>query len=139
MGKIDINNITSGSMNGHTVWVCDFRYTDFNNKPARNLKPTQVFVRSNAAISKTIYYSESHFVCLNAKGQLVESKIIAPYDNTGYRSYKGIPINCFETERECIAFYHKQVETALNGLNDYKISKLNAIDAKIAELQKQLK
>jgi len=138
MGKIDINNITSGSMNGQTVWVCDFRYTDFDNKPARYLKPTQVLVRSNDAISKTIYYSDSHFVGLNAKGEPVASKIIAPYDNTGFRSYKGIPINCFKTEKECIAHYKKQIRIALKGLNEHRQKKIDAIDTKIAELEKEL-
>jgi hypothetical protein len=138
MSKIDINNITSGAMNGQMIWVCDFRYTDFDNKAARNLKPTQVLVRSNSAISKTIYYSESHLVGLNAKGEPVASKVIGPYDNTGFRSFKGVPINCFETERECIAYYKKQVKAALKGLNEHKLSKIQALDAKIAELEKEL-
>lgn len=138
MSKVDIKNITSGSMNGQTVWVCDFRYTDFDNKPARNLKPTQALVRSNAATSKRVYYSESHFVGLNAKGEPVASKVIGPYDNTGFRSYTGIALHCFTTEAECVAHYRKQVRTALQGLEEHKQNKVAAIDAKIAELTKEL-
>ena len=135
---IDIENIRNGSLNGQIIWICDLRYSDYNNKPIRNIAPTKVMVRSNSLIKKTIYYSESHFAKLNAAGEPLKSGIIPLFDNTGYRSYAGVALNCFEAEEECVAHYQKQLKTAIEGLEKYKIEICKSIDIKITELNKQL-
>ena len=84
--------------NSKKVWICDLRYNDYSNKPIRNVRPMQVLVRSNKYTTKTVYYSESHFVGYNKKGELLKRKTIVPFDTTGNRGYTGVPVNCFETE-----------------------------------------
>lgn len=135
---IDIKKITNGELDDTKVWVCDLRYTDFSKKAARNLKPSLVMIRGNDETTKTIYYSSSHFVSLNKIGEPINSKIIPLFDNTGYRSFRGIPINVFETEEECRSFYKSQVKTAIKGLINYKASLTISVDAKIFELEKEL-
>ena len=132
---IDIKKITNSEYNGKDVWVCDLRYNDYSNKPIRNIKPIKVAVRSNEQTTKRVYYSESHFVGYNKKGELVNSKIIVPFDTTGNRGYTGIAVNCFETENECIAFYKKQVAVAIKGLQKHKKQITEVVDSKIAELK----
>jgi len=133
---INITDITSGKLNGKFVWICDLRYNNYSDKPIRHIKPIRVLIRGNDKTKKTIYYSESHFIGLNKTGVPVESKIYAPFDNTGFRSRTGIPLNCFDNEDECFKFYKKQLGLAINGLNDYKDSVINLIDKKIDELNK---
>ena len=135
---INIKEITTGTRNGQTLWVCDFRYTDFGNKAARNLKPTKVLVRSNSETTKSIYYSNSHFVELNSKNEPIKSKVIAPFDNTGFRSFTGIPINVFETEHECREHFKKQCREAIIGLDTCRASMNESIDVKVQELQSYL-
>jgi hypothetical protein len=110
---IDIKKITSGELDGETVWICDLRYTDFANKPIRHVRPTQVMVMPNSETKKKIYYSESHFAVIGKNGKPLKSKIVAPYDTTGYRAYPGIAVKCFEIEAECAEFYKKQIALAV--------------------------
>ncbi len=133
--KIDIKEISHGSSwNGKMVWICDYRRPDLDKKPIRHVEPTQVLVRSNTELpdNKRIYYSENHFVKLNAKG-LPTSNIIPVFDNTGYRSNSGVPLMAFDNEEECNAAYceqsdqiikelDKKIETIVNQLQNEKIS-----------------
>lgn len=133
---IDIKKITNGKMNGIKVWICDLRYTDYSNKAIRNIKPTEVLIRSNDETKKRIYYSESHFVELNIKGEPLKSKVKAPFDGTGYRSYAGVALKCFETEVECIKHYKKQIKQAIKGLEEHRKTITEIVDYKITELAK---
>ncbi len=99
--ELDYKLISTGGYNNKFVWIFDLRYTDFNKKPIRKVLPQRVFVRSNEETKKKIYYSSSHFVRLNKHGDPVSSKIIALFDNTGYRSYTGNPLRIFNDEHEC--------------------------------------
>jgi hypothetical protein len=117
---INTKDITEGKLNGQMVWICDYRFDDYSNKPIRSIKPTQVLIRDNDETTKTIYYSTSHFIQIDSKGNLLKSKIIGVYDTTGYRSYPGIAVNCFRTKKECDTFYKKQINEAIKGLQDYK-------------------
>jgi hypothetical protein len=130
---IEIKKITSGELNGETVWICDLRYTDFANKPIRHVRPTQVMVRPNSETKKKIYYSESHFAVIGKNGKPLKSKIIAPYDTTGYRAYTGTPVSCFCLEKECIQHYKEQVEAAIDGLIVHKAKVAQAINDEIGE------
>jgi len=96
--KIDIKEIIDGKKNGEKIWICDFRFSDYGHtKPLRHVKPTQVIIVGNSELpkNKTVYYSESHFLALNKKGEPMKSKIIKPFDNTGQRSYTGVALNAF--------------------------------------------
>lgn len=110
---------------GKRYWVCDYRLNlegDF--RPVRGIMPTYVEVRSNEELpsTKNIYYSNVHFVEINKKGEL-SKRIIAPFDNTGYRSYTGIGLNIFEKEEDCISFFNNQIEVAKDIFKD-KILKI---------------
>ncbi len=131
---MDIQSIKSGKNNGQIVWICDLRYNDYSNKPIRHIKPTRVLIRSNSEINKTIYYSDSHFVALNNKDEIVKSKVFSLYDNTGFRSFTGVALQVFETEQECMDAYRKQCDVAIAGLTEYKITEIQKIDNKINEL-----
>lgn len=117
--EINIKDVTSGKLDGQMVWICDLRFNDYANKPIRHVKPTIVLVRNNEYTKKRVYYSESHFVELNKYGDPVNSKIIAPFDNTGYRTYAGVPVKCFDSQSECEAGYNRLKAIAIKGLKDY--------------------
>ena len=132
---IDIKEITNGKLDGQKVWICDFRYDDYGNKPIRNIQPQLVLVRSNNETTKRIYYSKSHFVGLNKNGKPLKSKIIAPFDNTGYRFIGGTPLNVFYNEEDCVQCYKEQLKIAIEGLTNYKDKISKVIDSKIEELK----
>lgn len=99
-----------GKLNyGEKVWICDYRFNDVSEKAIRHLPPQEVILVNNSELpkNKTVYYSNFHFRPLGKKGNVL-SKIISPYDNTGYRSYTGVSINIFLTKEECIKFYINQ-------------------------------
>lgn len=135
---MDLEDIISGKSNGQTVWVCDLRYNDYSNKPIRNIKPQLVLIRSNEHTTKSIYYSKSHLVALNKKGQPLKSKIIPVFDNTGYKSFKGEPLNIFDNELDCIKCYKEQLKTAINGLNQHRKKITSRVDDKINDFEKLL-
>ena len=129
---IDINKIKDGALDGQDVWICDYRYSDYSNgKPIRSVAPTKVRIRSNEETKKRIYYSESHFVELNKKGDVVNSKIKGLFDNTGYRTYPGVPLNVFNTESECVDHYNELVKAALKGLKKHRKNIVSQLDIRI--------
>jgi hypothetical protein len=121
------------------VWVCDFRYEDFANKPIRHIEPTLVKVVDNAELpqGKNVYYANFHFKPIGKNG-LVTSKVIAPYDNTGYRSRTGGSISIFLTKEECLNEYVRLCNIAKEGLIQYKNEVLAFIDARINEVDKRI-
>ena len=125
---IKTKDIREGKLNGSVVWICDYRHNDYSKKPIRHIRPTQVLVRSNSETRKNIYYSSSHFVGLNKKGEPIESKVIALFDNTGFRSRTGTAMNAFLTEQECQTHYDNQVNIVKRGLDNYKKSLQEKID-----------
>lgn len=96
---------------GDKVWICDYRYNDVQEKAIRHVAPQEVAIVSNEDLpkNKTVYYSDIHFRPIGKKGNTL-ARIIAPYDNTGYRSYTGVSINIFLTKEDCINHYLKQCE-----------------------------
>ena len=118
--------IVKGEINIETdcVWISDYRLgEDPTSKPIRHVKPTKVKIVSNDNLpkNKTVYYSNYHFRTLNKNGT-ISSKIIAPYDNTGYRSYTGVSLNIFMTEEECREHYLSQCEIIKSSLEEFKDS-----------------
>lgn len=102
---------TSENEVGNRVWICDYRYNDIANKATRHVEPQEVEIFSNESLpkGKTVYYSTIHFKAIGSKGQIL-SKIIPPFDNTGYRSSTGDAVNVFLTREECVEHYSKQIK-----------------------------
>ncbi|PHA03004.1 hypothetical protein COE51_01285 [Bacillus pseudomycoides] len=124
---------------GDEVFICDYRFNDIDNKAIRHVKPQKVVLFSNDDLpkNKTVYYSEYHFRPLNAKGKAL-SKIIAPYDNTGYRSYTGVSLNIFLTEEECVEHYKQQCEEIIERFEKAKLDKAKYFDEMINEVQEEI-
>lgn len=110
--KVEASEVAKGMLNGRTLWVCDYRYNDITDKPIRSIVPTKVIVKSNTELpkNKSIYYSDSHFVKMS--GEKETSTIIPLFDNTGYRSRTGTPLNIFTEEDECKKFFNRQLDKA---------------------------
>lgn len=98
-----------GKSVGKRVWVCDYRHNDILKKPIRHVPPKEVEIFDNHDLPKPkkVYYSHIHFRPINKKGAALK-QVIAPFDNTGYRSYEGESLNIFLTKEECIEYYLKQ-------------------------------
>lgn len=91
---------------GDMLWICDYRCVkDVINKAARHIPPTRVTILRNTD-KQRIYYSHYHFRVM--KGDKMTAKVIAPFDGTGYRSYAGVALQVFLTEREAIKHYSEQ-------------------------------
>ncbi len=119
--QINIKDITEGKYNGKYVYISDIR--DNGNpfeKLIRNIPPQKVLVRCNKHLNKnkTIYYSESHFLGLNKNGEPLKSKVIAPYDNTGYRAFTGTPLKVFDNLKDCEESYNIQKEVIRNKMKE---------------------
>ena len=115
---IKLENLTAGQK----VYICDFRQEDLNKKPIRNIQSMIVQVVSNNDLpkNKTVYYSDVHFRMIKSKGEGVTSRIIPPFDNTGYRSYPGVMLNIFDNYEECANFYNSQVDDVIQRLEHEK-------------------
>lgn len=111
--KIDVKDIANGSLDGKVFWVCDLRYNDSSDKPIRHVPPTEVVVVTNG--STKVYYSQSHFRTLK-KDRTPSSKVIKPYDNTGFRSYAGEPLSIYDNREECEEEYNRLVHKAIESV-----------------------
>lgn len=119
--KIDIQDVVQSSKYvDKFLYVCDYRKESVDKKAIRHIKPTKVIVLNKNHFKKLdkdfpkVYYSENVLVTLNKKDEPVYSKMIAPFDNTGYRSYAGIGLCFFDNLEECIEMYNSQVQDVLN-------------------------
>lgn len=133
--EININEMRHNQMDGEYVWITDFRYNDYSNKPIRHIKPQKVLIRSNTKTNKKIYYSESHFVGLKRNGEPLKTGVIPFFDNTGFRSFTGTSVKVFTTEREAERKYDNFRFEVVKGLNDYRNSITDKIDAIIREIK----
>lgn len=129
---------------GNRVWVCDYRHNDISNKPIRHVEPKEVEIFSNDDLpkGKTVYYSDIHFRPVGVRGSVLH-QIIAPFDNTGYRSNTGDSLNVFLTKRECVEHYIKQsrevqseIITERERLNERLDKMVEDIEVKIKKLLK---
>jgi hypothetical protein len=125
---------------GDTVWICDFRHDDIMNKPIRNISPQAVVIADNADLpkGKIVYYSNVHFLPLGKNGS-PQKKVIAPFDNTGFRGRTGIGVNVFDTEKECREFYLTQCNTVKTQIEEARKDSMARFDAMEAELAKSIK
>jgi hypothetical protein len=134
--KLDVKEIRDGEHNGKIIWICDYRWTDFDKKEDRNIKPTQVSIRDCSETNKRVKYSNSFFSEIK-KDKVVNSSLIKLFDNTGYRSYAGIALNVFTEEKECREYYKKQAKEVFKTFEKYrddKLSRLNWINNDILML-----
>lgn len=106
-------------VDGTHFWVVDFRHENVLEKPIRNVKPTEVVLMGNASLpkGKRVYYAEHHFRPIGKNGNPM-AKVIAPYDNTGFRGYTGESLNIFHTKQEAVDFYKKQCEKVQEQLEE---------------------
>jgi hypothetical protein len=118
---------------GQKVYICDYRQEDLNKKPIRNVQPMTVQVVSNDDLpkNKTVYYSDVHFRMIKNKGEGVTSRIIPPFDNTGYRSYPGKMLNIFDNYQECADLFKVQIDDVIERLEHKKEFALIALQQNI--------
>jgi hypothetical protein len=125
--KLEIKELRDGVHIGKEVWICDYRWTDFDKKEDRNIKPTKVLIRDTDDTTKRVNYSHCFFSEIK-KDKVVNSSLIKLFDNTGYRSFAGIALNVFTTEGECRKHYKKQAEIVFKEFENYKSTKLRRLD-----------
>lgn len=121
---------------GKQVWICDFRLNkDKDIKPIRKITPklVQVFSNDDLPKGKNVYYSPVHFKEIK-KGKVL-STVIAPYDNTGYRTYTGVSVNIFDTEKECVDFFRKQCDEVIKEYNEEMERRMAEIQRRILEIE----
>lgn len=120
---------------GENIYICDVRVSEGGNKFIRNIKPTLVIIKPNSELpkGKKVYYSDYHF--LEVKRGKVLKKVIAPFDNTGFRWYAGTSVNVFENYEECVDFYNKQIDEAAQEydkrIKEIEEQKQNTLNMKI--------
>lgn len=93
---LDTKEISEGKYIGEELWVCDYRFADFNNKPIRHVKPTKVKCLSISETTNRVNYS----LCFFREGEK-KSSLIKLFDNTGYRWFAGTALKVFTEEQEC--------------------------------------
>lgn len=122
---------------GKRVWICDYRNNgnDIFNKPIRCIKPTYVEVCLPSKRKEEVYYSPIHFKEFGKKGKLL-SRVIAPYDNTGFRCYTGVSLNIFDTEIECKAYFKGQIDEAIEEIQKAEEKHRHYVSDRIESLLK---
>lgn len=135
--EIDIKDVTNGSMDGQTVYVCDYRQPDHNKKPIRNVPPTKVKILPNSEAKKTVYYSNSFFKPYGKNGNLT-AKEIKPYDNTGFRMYTGEPLYVFDTYKEAVEKWNELLERHIEYWESEQTVIVQRIENKIVDFKNML-
>ncbi len=134
--RLEIKDIISGSLDGMDVWVCDYRPNGPDKKPIRNLSPRRVKIVPKETTRRRIYYSESCFQEYGKNGLL--QKFLPVFDNTGFRSYTGEPLQVFDDEVECVECWNKLMDDRIDVLLEERETALSDIDRKIENF-KQLR
>lgn len=128
--KLDTKELQDGLHTGKEVWICDWRFNDFNNKAIRHVKPTKVRIKNIQETSKRIYYSDCFFGDDKKK-----SVAISLFDNTGYRTYPGTALQCFTEENECKNAYEIARKENLKKFIEYK----NQVIKRLEQLEKEFR
>jgi len=106
--KLNTDDISKGKLDGETVWVCDFRFDDYSNKPIRKVKPVEAVIKSGSTSKENGYGSLSHFV------KKKDMKTIIKLNDNSYRC---TPLAVFDNQEECEKHYEKQKIEAQEGFN----------------------
>lgn len=125
--KLETKEIADGLHLDKIVWICDYRWKDFDIKQTRNIKPTKALIRPSSESNSTIYYSDCFFSEIKNE-KVVKSSLIKLFDNIGFRSYSGVPLNVFTEENECREYYKKQAHEVLKAFEAYKEQKISRLD-----------
>lgn len=72
--------------------------------------------KEEAPKNKTIYYSYNFFKVYKPNGKL-DSKVVAVFDNTGFRSYRGNPISIFDNYDEAVVWFNKEIQKVIDERN----------------------
>jgi hypothetical protein len=102
---------------GDRVWICDYRKESLLQKPIRHVKPTYVEVCDNGTTDKPVYYSPIHFRPVGQSGAPLK-RVIPPYDNTGYRGFKGTALHIFITEEDAIEHYNNRCDSIIEDMRE---------------------
>lgn len=122
---------------GKQFWICDYRLNENkDNKSIRSVTPKLVQVCSNEILpkGKKVYYSPIHF--REIKNGKTLSTVIAPYDNTGYRSYPGVSVSIFNTERACRDCFEQQCIEAIHAYNTKLEQITKELEARMNEIHR---
>jgi len=137
--KINTSDITKNNTYlNKDVWVCDLRFNNGIEKPIRKVKPIKVNVQSAELAKKTIYYSNNALIPYNKKGELNFNQAIGIYDNTGFRSFPGVPLEIFDSEEECVERYKWLVRQAINILIKTRENTIQIINDRISTLKTEI-
>jgi hypothetical protein len=131
--------VRNGDMDDKTVYICHFNKPDMDKKPLRSIPPTKCVVSSNSKLpkNKTVYYSESHYSPLSAKG-VITKKIIAPQDNTGFRGRIGNSLYTFDNYEDCFMLWNMQLAEYIERIDtrlETFAKTLNEEKAKIIDMR----
>lgn len=72
--------------------------------------------REEAPKNKTIYYSYNFFKVYKDNGKL-DSKVVAVFDNTGFRGYRGNPISIFDNYDEAVTWFNAEIQKVIDERN----------------------
>lgn len=137
------NLIEKGKVQEGTIlWITDLRFGENGAlcEFIRNIKPTKVVLTNNTHLpqNKTVKYSFYHFRALNKDGSISKSKIIAPFDRTGYRGYRGVSLNIFFNEEDCIHCYKNLCKARLADLDLHRTKILKKFKEIEDSIEKEL-
>jgi len=116
--KVDYRQVADGGLIGETVFIVDIRHNGNPfDKLLRSVPPTEVLIAPSSVCKGTVYYSECVFLKLKKNGEPSKS-VIKLFDNTGYRSHTGMPLNIFTTYNEAVAKYAEQRQKIAADMED---------------------
>ena len=124
---------------GDLVWVTGYYHNDYTEKPTRHVQPTLVQIMSNDKLPKykKVYYATYHFRACGKSGKLLAA-VIAPYDNTGFRSRTGGSLDIFLTEDEAKAAYITAANEVKIGIAKIKKIWSDRFDALLTEVDERI-
>lgn len=142
--RLDVENIIDGSMRGQIVYACDYRKPDMNKKAIRNVSPEKCVIYTEQDFEDAgrkwpnVYYSVTVLLPLNKKDEPIWSRPIKVFDNTGYRSYTGVPIEFFDNMEECVEAYNTAVQEVVDRYQQAILAAPLALINEQAEIKKLL-
>lgn len=124
---------------GDLVWVTGYYHNDYTEKPTRHVAPILVQIMGNDKLPKhkRVYYADYHFRACGKSGKLLAA-VIAPYDNTGYRSRTGGSLDIFLTEDEAKAAYVVAATEVKAGIAQTKKVMSDRFDALLTEIDERI-
>jgi hypothetical protein len=124
---------------GDLVWITGYYHNDYMEKPTRHIQPTLVQIMGNDKLPKykNVYYAKYHFRACGKSGKLLAA-VIAPYDNTGFRSRTGGSLDIFLTEDEAKTAYITAANEVKVGITRAKKVWSDRFDALLTEVDERI-